>query len=61
MALNHFLIINISANRLQLDYWKFMHSYPHCPLPPGAMTAAREALTCYVMRMFSGLPRSILE
>jgi hypothetical protein len=39
-----------------------MHDYPaHHSLPPGAVTAAREALTCHVMGMFSQLPREIIE
>ena len=39
-----------------------MHAYPaHHPLPPGAVTAAREALTCHVMGMFSQLSRETIE
>jgi hypothetical protein len=62
MALDHFLMINYLGNQLQLNYWTFMHDYPaHHPLPPGAVTAAREALTCYVTGMFSQLLREIIE
>jgi len=39
-----------------------MHDYPaHRSLPPGAVTAAREALTCYIMGMFSQLQLEIIE
>ena len=39
-----------------------MHDYPaHHPLPPSAVTAAREALTCYVTGMFSQLSREVIE
>ena len=62
IALNYFLMINYQANQLQLNYWAFMYDYPaHRPLPPGAVTAAREALTCYVTGMLSQLRREIVE
>ena len=39
-----------------------MHDYPsHHRLPRGAVTAAREALTCYATGMFSQLLREIIE
>ena len=39
-----------------------MHDYPaHHRLPPAAVTAAREALTCYVTGMSSQLLRKIIE
>ena len=39
-----------------------MHDYPaHHRLPLGAMTAAREALTCYATGMFSQVLREITE
>ena len=63
MALDHFLMINYYQGiQLQLNYWTFMHDYPaHHPLPLGAVTAAREALTCYVTGRFSQLLREIVE
>ena len=62
MALDYLLMINHQANQLQLNYWTFMHDYPaHHPLPPGAVTAAREALTCYVTGMLSQVLCEIIE
>ena len=41
---------DLQANELQLNYWTFMRDFPvHSPLPPNAVTAARQALHCYIM------------
>ena len=62
MSLDYDLMINDQANQLQLNYWTFMHTYPaHHPLPPGAVTDARNALTCYITGMFPQLSCEIIE
>jgi hypothetical protein len=61
-ALDHLLMIKYQADQLQLNYWTFMHEYPaHHPLPPSAVTSAREALDFYVTGKFSQLPREIID